>query len=109
VLDVFELDPRRSALFNEFPKLLARACDPQCPVLFDPSECQFALMETWGPAILLISHCPWSGKPLPKSLSDEWNDAVNDVLGTDEWSHEDAREKLPREFWTEDWWRKRGL
>jgi Domain of unknown function (DUF6980) len=109
VFKAFGLDPRRSVLFDDFPELLARACDPQCPVLYNPSEREFSLMETWGPAVLVIHFCPWSGKPLPKALSEEWTEAVNAVLGTEDWSYEDLREKLPDDYWTEAWWSTRGL
>lgn len=109
VFEAFGLDPRKSVLFGEFPELLARACDPQCPVLYDPSERQFSLMETWGPAVLVIRFCPWSGRPLPKPLSEEWHEAVIVALGTDDWSYDDARAKLPRDYWTEAWWSARGL
>jgi hypothetical protein len=109
VFKAFGLDPRKSVLFDDFPELLARACDPQCPVLYDPSEREFSLMETWGPAVLVIQFCPWSGKRLPKSLSEEWTEAVNAEMGTEDWSYDDLRATLPGDYWTEAWWSTRGL
>lgn len=108
VLEVFGLDPRKSALFGDFPKLLARACDPQSPVLYDPSAREFSLMETWGPAVIVISHCPWTGKALPGSLDDLWYELVSSELDTEDWTYEDVRARLP-EFVAEDWWISRGL
>lgn len=109
VLEVFGLDPRKSSLFSDFPELLARACDPKCPVLYDPPIREFSLMESWGPAVLVIDHCPWSGKALPKSLAGEWSDTISAMLQLDEWSIEEAREKLPAAYFTEEWWIDRGL
>lgn len=63
------LDPRRSALFEEYSELLANACDPQMPVFYDPMRRHFARTETWGPAVRTIYYYPWSGKELPGDLS----------------------------------------
>ena len=109
VYDAFRLDPTRSALYEAFPDLLDSACDPQVPVLYDPSERQFALMETWGPAVRVIAHCPFTGRALPAALGDAWRQAVSDVLGSEDWSYDEAREKLPRDYWIEAWWIARGL
>jgi len=103
-LKALGLDPRRSVLFKDFPELLARACDPQCPVSYRPALREFTLTGTLGPAALAISHCPWSGMALPASLADLWFDTVTDLLGTEDWSTEDVRAKLPEKYATEDWW-----
>ena len=52
--------------------------------------------------------CPWCGKKLPKTLGKEWCAIIKEKFGLDyvfkqEWA------KLPKEFKTEEWWRKRGL
>lgn len=109
VLEQLGLDPRKSVLYETFPELLTQACNPQTPVLYDPSIRRFALKETWGPAMRTISHCPWSGRKLPEDLADRWFDLIEDLMGTDDWSTDEAREKLNGDYFNETWWIERGL
>ena len=109
VLEQLGLDPRKSALYESFPELLTQACNPQTPVLYDPSIRRFGLKETWGPALRTISYCPWSGRKLPDDLTDQWFDLIEDLMGTDDWSTDEAREKLSDDYFNETWWVERGL
>lgn len=109
VLEQLGLDPRKSVLYETFPELLTQACNPQTPVLYDPSIRRFGLKETWGPALRTISHCPWSGRKLPEDLADRWFDLIEDLMGTDDWSTDEAREKLNGDYFNETWWVERGL
>ncbi len=55
-----------------------------------------------------IFYCPWCGTKLPKSLPDEWDDILEKEYGIEDPTDSD-REKVPAEFWTDEWWKKRGL
>ena len=59
-------------------------------------------------AIQLIKYCPWCGATLPKQLSDEWFDILEKEYGIVDPSDKE-REKVPAEFQTDEWWKKRGL
>lgn len=109
VLDGLNLDPGNSALYADYTDILDRACDPQSTILYDPSIRTFAMMENWGPAIIVISHCPFTGKKLPDSLEDVWNQEIGELLGTDDWSYDFAREQLPEKYFDEQWWIERKL
>lgn len=109
VLEQLGLDPRKSVLFEPFPELLIQACNPQTPILYDPSIRRFGLKETWGPAMRTISHCPWSGRKLPADLADKWFDLIEELMGTDDWSTDEARERLSEDYFDETWWIERGL
>jgi hypothetical protein len=63
------------------------------------------LIEKRSPlAAHYISYCPWCGTALPTPLIKEW---VNTVI---EAGYEKcAKEGMPKEFQTDEWWRKRGL
>ena len=55
-----------------------------------------------------ILDCPWCGTKLPKKLADEWYDILEkDYHITD--PIEIDRKRVPPEFWTDEWWKKRGL
>lgn len=55
-----------------------------------------------------IFWCPWCGTKLLKELSDEWWDILEkeyNILNPSD----DDEDKVPPEFWTDEWWKKRGL
>lgn len=56
----------------------------------------------------LIDYCMFCGKKLPISVRDEWFDILEKEYGLEEPLHEDKK-KVPKEFWTDEWWKKRGL
>jgi len=58
-----------------------------------------------GSAVQEISFCPWCGSKLPKDLTDELSEIVFDELNLD--GFDDPR--LPEEFKSDEWWKKRGL
>ena len=109
VLDCLNLDPGNSALYAEYTDMLDRSCDPQSTILYDPSIRTFSMMENWGPATISISHCPFTGKKLPDPLEDTWRDLIDELLGTDDWPYDLAREQLPEKYFNEQWWIEKKL
>ena len=55
-----------------------------------------------------IYYCPWCGSKLPKELSDEWFDILENEYGILD-PHHTERKKVPIEFKTDEWWKKREL
>lgn len=58
-----------------------------------------------GASVILITHCPWCGKALPKSLRDEWFDKLS-VLGFENPLFDDS---IPQAFQTDVWWKGKFL
>lgn len=59
-----------------------------------------------------IYYCPWCGKKLPKNLDNEYDTELSNVLKipVDEISLYNYHDpNLPKEFKTDEWWKKRGL
>ncbi len=52
--------------------------------------------------------CPWCGKKLPKDLWNEWYDEIEE-LGFELPLEPDDYNKIPKEYMTEEWWKKKGL
>ena len=50
--------------------------------------------------------CPWCGKKLPKDLGDEWFFILEEQYNLDV---SVDKSKIPEEFKTDEWWKKRGL
>jgi hypothetical protein len=48
------------------------------------------------------------GKKLPLSLRDEWFEILEKEYGLEN-PYEEDRKKVPKEFWTDEWWKNRGL
>lgn len=64
-----------------------------------------AYKEAFGGGCQQINFCPWCGARLPKILIDELSTIVFDELNLN--GYDDPR--LPDEFKTGEWWKKRGL
>ena len=52
--------------------------------------------------------CPWCGSRLPEELDEEWGAILKKEYGITEPFFED-KDKVPPEFRTDEWWKKRGL
>ena len=65
-------------------------------------------MKNGTSAVQTIHNCPWCGSKLPKSLSDEWFDILENEYKID-LSTGSEKHKIPLEFQTDEWWKKRGL
>ncbi len=55
-----------------------------------------------GNSYIIISHCPWCGKELPKSKRDEWFYEL-EKLGFEEPMFDDS---IPEQFKTAEWYKK---
>ena len=55
-----------------------------------------------------ISNCPFCGTKLPSPLADKWFDVLEEEYGITDPRNDDA-DKVPPEFRTDEWWKKRGL
>lgn len=56
----------------------------------------------------MIQCCPYCGKRLPKELTREWLDLVEEEFG-EEYLSPPKMYELPEEWLTDEWWVKRGL
>ncbi len=57
-----------------------------------------------------IFYCPECGVKFPPSLADMWFDIIENQYGFKlSISNKSLLKKLPKEFQTDEWWKKRGL
>jgi hypothetical protein len=84
-------------------------------IVYDPQVRMFAIMVIKNKdAISPINYCPYCGKKLPNELMEEWSSIVQDkfckdYMNMDRPEREKFFKKLPEEFKTDEWWKKRGL
>ena len=55
-----------------------------------------------------LKYCPWCGIELPKNLWNEWHDEI-EKLGFELPLESADYDKIPEEYMTDEWWKKRGL
>lgn len=58
--------------------------------------------------IQTIKYCPWCAFELP-NLYDEWFNILEEEYGIEGPLDDAEKHKIPQEFKTDEWWRKRGL
>lgn len=54
-------------------------------------------------------HCPFCGKELPPSLTKKYYDILEKEFGIDVRDIDDEIAILPKDFESDEWWKKRGL
>jgi hypothetical protein len=57
---------------------------------------------------MLMDYCMFCGKKFPMSVRDEWFGILENEYGL-EWPDSKDKKKVPQEFWTDEWWKERGL
>ena len=55
-----------------------------------------------------IVYCPWCGKRLPEDLTEKWFEVLKKEYGILHPFNKDKK-RVPEEFKTDEWWKKRGL
>jgi hypothetical protein len=57
---------------------------------------------------MLMDYCMFCSKKLPLFVRDEWFDILEKEYGLESPNEEDKK-KVSKEFWTDEWWKKRNL
>ena len=55
-----------------------------------------------------VKFCPFCCIKLPKDLTDEWCEILDDDYDINPYD-EPQKKRMPAEFKTDEWWKKRGL
>lgn len=82
-------------------------------IIYDPSSRMYSIKaikkrNTISP----IKYCPYCGKKLPDELGDIWIKTIKSEFNKDYFCKTDEewfKNELPKEFQTDEWWKKRGL
>lgn len=56
-----------------------------------------------------IDYCPWCGKSLPQSLRELYYETLEKEYDIDDPDDVSQRKRIPKEFTSDAWWKKRGL
>jgi hypothetical protein len=82
--------------------------DKYCPVEYSPKWREYTIRDFSSTSKSLMLFCPNCGTRLPTSLRDKWFDILEQEYGLEDPLHDD-KNKIAKEFWTDEWWKKRGL
>lgn len=83
--------------------------DPRVGISYSKVMREYYIDLIDGPAKQCPSYCPFCGTKLPSSLRDEYFDILEKEFNVDDdWDEEQAK-RIPEEFKTDEWWKKRGL
>ena len=78
-------------------------------VNYSPKVREYYLKSLKGPYARTIEFCPWCGSELPKNLDNEWYNILEEEYGLNNPNSLEQEAKIPAEFLTDEWWKKRGL
>ncbi|WP_341759046.1 DUF6980 family protein [Candidatus Tisiphia endosymbiont of Ptychoptera albimana] len=100
-------------LHDESRELKSKNRKVEHSVIYDAAWRDFAIKCIYcdiggGNMLTEIMFCPWCGTQLPASLADTWYDTLEKEYNITDPTHHD-RKKVPPEFKTDEWWKKRGL
>jgi hypothetical protein len=56
-----------------------------------------------------IDFCPRCGTKLPKNLIEEWAEILRSEYNIDDPYDPKQKKLIPKEFFTDEWWKNRGL
>ena len=77
-------------------------------ISYNPFAREYSIKLVSSPStVQLIDYCPWCGTKLPEPLRDMWGDLLDAMEIFDPFG--DDRARVPKEFWTDSWWKSRKL
>ena len=74
-----------------------------------PIEREYSIKLPSSSAIQVINYCPWCGTSLPTSLHENYYEILQREYGIDDLTDVHQQKRIPKEFTTDEWWKKRGL
>jgi hypothetical protein len=75
---------------------------------YSPKYREYGLRIPKTTGYMLMNFCMFCGKKLPESVRDKWFDILEKEYELESPMEQDKK-KVPRDFWTDEWWKKRGL
>lgn len=75
---------------------------------YSPKWREYGVIIPNSSTIMLMDYCMFCGKKLPLSLRNKWFDVLEEEYRLDV-SISNYKKKVPAEFLTDEWWKKRGL
>lgn len=81
--------------------------EKKLPMEYNPILREYYIKINSSRVIYCMFYCPWCGSQLPESLRSQWFDIIHDEYLIE--NPMDDKRRIPKEFRTDEWWKKRGL
>ena len=82
--------------------------EKEYPILYSKAYRSFDMrVLDGGSSVIVMKYCPWCGEKFPKELTDTFFSELSKCLNKD--AGLDDIDDAPKEFQTDEWWKKRGL
>jgi hypothetical protein len=82
--------------------------DSCCPLFYNEKFREYGIRDFRSTSSRQLTYCYHCGTKLPNSLRKQWFSILRRQYGMNADITVDKR-KIPHEFRTEEWWKKRGL
>jgi hypothetical protein len=82
--------------------------EPLYNVKYNPTRREYYLKSLVGPYAMILQYCPWCGSKLPESLRKQWYAILRTEFHLNP-NDPDDEVKIPQEFLSDEWWKKRAL
>ena len=79
-----------------------------CPIRYSSRFREYSIQDFESTSISIMLFCSNCGTEFPPSLRGEWGDILEKEYGLED-PFDDDQDKVPHEFLTDEWWKKRGL
>lgn len=90
--------------------------DPDCPLQYDPRHRSYTMTMPIGVAkknevwpCYTVNYCPYCGTKKPEDLVEQRMDILEKEYNIDDPYDPKQKKLIPKEFFTDEWWKKRGL
>jgi Domain of unknown function (DUF6980) len=104
---------------NQYPNFETPCCDAlkrnlnDCGVhlVYHPRKRIYGIKIVGTPtSYVQMNYCYLCGKKFPFDLNDEWERILREEYNIDDpYNDKEQIKRIPAEFQTEEWWKKRGL
>ncbi len=83
--------------------------DCKVGLAYEKQDRRFSILIARNMGSQAISHCPWCGEELPSLLENKREEVLLEEFGIDDICDKEQKQKIPAEFLTDEWWKKRVL
>ncbi len=86
--------------------------DPRIPLFYSSLYREYDIALLYKGKITALQglfYCPWCRTKLPKSVREEWFEILAKEYHLDDPYCDEQEKLIPKEFKSDEWWKKRGL
>ena len=83
--------------------------DSRIGISYDPTIRLYTIFIPTSGSYQMIYNCPWCGYKLPYNLIDKYEEILKKEYHIDNPYDRDQEKHIPKEFQSDEWWKKRNF